>query len=223
MKSAFEKGLSKSQIQVLFEHKKLVNEHGGPIRVIENYDGQCKGKITTSFFDDYNEIPDPSTLDDKVKHMILFDDCMNGNQAKIGSYFCRGRHNNVNCFYITQSYFRIPRQEIRLNMNFLILFRQSRKDMQHIYADHVSLDNIPFDVFLNDFCLRCWDLNPHNFICLDLSRTKDTGKYRCNFSEMWFPPITSEGISTNKQPSEDNGNRMCLDNGDPSLSSSSSF
>ena len=32
MKSAFEKGLSKSQIQVIFEHKKLVNEQQGEAR-----------------------------------------------------------------------------------------------------------------------------------------------------------------------------------------------
>ena len=206
MKCAFEKGLSKSQIQVIFDHQKLVNEQGGPLRVIENFDGQCKGDITTSFFDDCNEIPDPSTLDSKVKHMILFDDCMSGNQSKIGSYFCRGRHNNVNCFYITQSYFKIPRQEIRLNLNFLILFRQSQKDMRHIYDDHVSLDNIPYDVFLYDFCLRCWDLDPHNFICIDLSRTKETGKYRCNFTEMWFPPILLDDIPTNKTHSKNNRN-----------------
>ena len=215
MKSAFEKGLSKSQIQVIFEHKKLVIEQGGPMRVIENYDGQCKGDITASFFDDDNAIPDPSTLDSKLKHMILFDDCMSGNQAKIGSYFCRGRHNNVNCFYITQSYFKIPRQEIRLNMNFLILFRQSQRDMRQIYTDHVSFDNISFDVFINLFCLQCWDLDPHNFICIDLSRTKDTGKYRRNFSELWFPPIADD-VPTNEKHLKDNRNTEGAENGDSS-------
>ena len=196
MKAAFEKGLSKSQIQVIFEHKKRVNDQGGPLKVIEAYDLQCKGDITASFFNTHNEIPDPKTLDSKLKHVIVFDDCMSDNQAKIGSYFCRGRHNNVNCFYISQSYFRIPRQEVRLNLNFLILFRQSKKDMQHIYTDHVSFDNIPFDIFINKFCLRCWDLDPHNFICLDLTRTKDTGKYKCCFDTIWFPPILDD-ISTN--------------------------
>ena len=79
--------------------------------------------------------------------------------------------------------------------------------MRNIYGDHVSFDNIPYDVFINDFCLQCWDLDPHNFVCIDLSRTKDTGKYRRNFSELWFPPEFLDEIPTNKKHSKDNRNK----------------
>ncbi len=193
IKAAFEKRLSKSQIQVLFQLQKRVNEQGGPLKVITEFEGECKGDITVSFFKNCKDIPDPSTLDEKVKHTILFDDCMTGDQSKICDFYTRGRHNNSNCFYITQSYFRIPRQEIRLNVNFLILFRQSRRDMQNIYTDHVGYDGIPFEVFIKDFCLKSWNLNEYNFICIDLTRTKDTGKYRMNFDTLWFPPLDDGG------------------------------
>ncbi len=190
--AAFEKKLSKEQIDVIFKNQDKVNKNGGPLSVIQDYDGECRGKITVSFYTSCKDIPDPSSLDPKLRNLILFDDCMEGEQSKISTYYTRGRHNNISSFYITQSYFKIPRQGIRLNVNFLILFRQSNRDMQNIYHDHVSHDGIPFEIFIRDFCVKSWDLGPHNFICIDLTKTKDTGKFRRGLDSYWFPPLCME-------------------------------
>ena len=44
-------------------------------------------------------------------------------QNKCEAYYTRGRHSNVDCFYLAQNYFKLPRQTIRENANFICLFR----------------------------------------------------------------------------------------------------
>jgi hypothetical protein len=39
-----------------------------------------------------------------------------------------------------QNYIKLPRQTIRENSNFICLFAQDLKNMNHIYHDHVSID-----------------------------------------------------------------------------------
>lgn len=189
MKAAFDKRLSKSQLQVLFREQKRVNINGGPLKVINDYDGECKGKISVTFYENCEDIPDPSSLEGNVKNCIVFDDCLMGPQQQISSYYSRGRHNGCSLvFYLSQSYFKIPRQVVRNNANFIILFRQGRKDLHHIFIDHVSMDDISYDSFVNDFCTPSWDSNKHAFITIDLTRTKYTGKYRRNLNQFWLPP-----------------------------------
>ena len=52
------------------------------------------------FFEADSEIKNPSELDKFKNHVKIFDDVMNHDQAVIKDYFCRGRHNNVNVFYL---------------------------------------------------------------------------------------------------------------------------
>ena len=201
MRAAFEKKLSKEQLHVIFSNQDLVNKHGGPLEVIEKYDQACKGDINASFHDSCDTIPDPSTLDDTKKNVILFDDCMMGPQSKINQYFTRGRHSNCSVIYIAQSYFHLPRHSIRENANFIIMFRQSIKNLQHIYQDIVAHDAIPFNMFVDEFCNASWNESPHTFITIDLTRTKETGKYRKRFDWFWIPPppITKHLVVTDAQ------------------------
>jgi hypothetical protein len=57
----------------------------------------------------------------------VFDDVMLEKQSPIEKYFSQGRHGNADCFYLCQSYFRIPKQAIRDNANLIILFTQDAK------------------------------------------------------------------------------------------------
>ena len=190
LKLAFNKHLSKSQIQFIFTNQDLIEEHGGPLKVISEYDDEAKGKIEASFYDNCADVPDPSTLDDSKNNLLLFDDCMNDlDQRKMGAYFSRGRHSNTNVFYLTQSYFKIPRHAICLNTNFIILFPQGKKDLQHIHSNHVACDDILYNLFVNEFCRPSWSVDRHSFIVLDLTRTKYEGKYRRGFNIFWIPKI----------------------------------
>ena len=190
MKAAFEKKLSKDQIRVLFERQKLVQRNGGPEKVIHDYDGVCKGNINTDFFSHGEKnVPDPTTLDPSEKNLLILDDVMTFSQKTAEDYFTRGRHNNVDVFYITQSYHELPRRTIRENSNFLILFQQDDKNLRHIYDDWCSNDKeiLPYPVF-KSFCVNVWTSKAHNFVVIDSTRQLNTGKYRKNLNYFWYPP-----------------------------------
>src|SRR6476469_1973479 len=64
---------------------------------------KTKFKINTKiahFYDADDEIKNPSELDANTNHVMIFDDVMLSDQTKIKEYFCRGRHNNVNVYYL---------------------------------------------------------------------------------------------------------------------------
>ena len=44
------------------------------------------------------------------------------------------------CFYLAQNYVKPPRQTIRENANFICLFPQDLKNLNHIFDDHVGSD-----------------------------------------------------------------------------------
>ena len=92
-----------------------------------------KSLITIQLSNKVKEIPPPDKLDNTKKHLIIFDDCINtANQKTMSSYFSRGRHSNCNCIYLSQSYFELDRM-IRLNSNFVILFKLSKRNLNDIY------------------------------------------------------------------------------------------
>ena len=194
MNTAFAKKLSKKQIKALFEHQEEAMEEGGPDAVIENMrDDMCKGDITAEFYTDVSRIPDPADHDPTQKNLLILDHIMLGPHNKADAYYTRGRHNNLDVFYIYQNYFRLPRQTVRENANFLVFFRQDMKNHNHIYNDHCSSDNIPFDTFCK-FCTTVWNENKHNFVTIDLTQPVQCGKYIKNLSEFWSPSFDESAI-----------------------------
>ena len=59
---------------------------------------------------------------------MIFDDLQFTKQNKCEKYYIRGRHSNVDCFYLAQNYFMLPRQTIRENANFICMFPQDSKE-----------------------------------------------------------------------------------------------
>ena len=53
--------------------------------------------------DEKTSLIDPIDLDKNQNHVMVFDDVMLEDQTMIKKYFCSGRHNNVNVFYLVQS------------------------------------------------------------------------------------------------------------------------
>ena len=186
MKSVFNKKLSKNQIKVLFENQSDVINEGGIEKFLQEYDGPCKGNIQVSFETDDSSILDPKDYDAGKKNLLLLDDIMLSPQNRVEQFFTRGRHSNIDVFYIAQSYFRLPRHSIRENGNLFIFFRQCKKNLCHIYQDHCAADGISFEDF-SRFCNDVWNESRHNFVVIDLTKPVHCGKFRKNFTDYWSP------------------------------------
>ena len=187
IRKGFEEGLSKQQVSNLFTQQDILTSVGlTPLEAIQEYDGVKEGGIVANFYDDSACIPDPSSLNARDKNLLILDDCFLGKQSKAEAYYTRGRHNNCDTFYISQNYFRLPRQSIRENSNFIILFKQDAKNLNHIYADHCSQD-ITKEGF-KSFCNKVWKTR-HSFITIDLTSSLMNGKYRKNLDSFYIPSI----------------------------------
>jgi len=143
-----------------------------------------KSNIKCQFHESANDVVDPKELNSDKKNLMVFDDLLLEKQNKCEDYYTRGRHSNVDCFYLAQNYFRLPRQTIRENVNFICLFPQDLKNINHIYNDHVSSD-MPKEEFRN-LCKTVWN-EPHSFVVIDLSSKKNEGKYRRGLYDFYIP------------------------------------
>ena len=73
--------------------------------------------------------------------VVIFDNMLGAkNSSQIDELFTRGRHEDLDVCYISQSYFALTRQSIRNNRDQLILFKQTLRDVQSIYYDIGAYD-----------------------------------------------------------------------------------
>ena len=85
-----------------------------------------------------NEIPLPEKLDKSKKNLIIFDDCLNLlNQSVISSFYSQGRHSSCIAIYLSQSFFDLHRT-VRLNSNYIILFKLSQRNLNDVYNSAVG-------------------------------------------------------------------------------------
>jgi len=136
------------------------------------------------FYDADDEIKNPSELDTKTNHVMVFDDVMLSDQTKIKEYFCKGRHNNVNVFYLCQSLHKISKHCIRDNANVFILFHQDDKTLKYFHETHVSGD-MDFKEF-KTFCDEAWS-KKHGFVVINLPEEAYCGRYIANYENI-YPP-----------------------------------
>ena len=195
LKKGFTDGLSKNQVSNIFHNQEILTRVDlSPHEAIDTYGGVRSNSVKADFYDDCSAIPDPADLNVSEKNLLILDDCFLGPQNKAEAYYTRGRHNNCDTFYISQNYFRLPRQTIRENANFIVLFSQDAKNLMHIHADHCN-DDMSLKEF-KTFCRKVWDSGKHNFVTIDLTSEKLNGKYRKNFDCFYLPGIHSEHDGT---------------------------
>lgn len=142
---------------------KMLREVIEPIEDVEFYGFQDR--------EDMPDKPPPFSI-------FIFDDLAESNHRPVMQYFSYARHFDVDCLYLGQTYSRIPKQLIRDNANFIVLFKQDDRNLRHAYDDHVGSD-----VSWPDFqkmCRICWS-EPHGFITID----KDGNNFRKGFDEIF--------------------------------------
>ena len=108
--------------------------------------------------------------------VVIFDDMLGAkNSSQIDEFFTRGRHEDLDVYYISQSYFALPRQSIRNNSDRLILFKQTLKDVQGMYHD-VGVSDMIYDEF-KGMCRVAWS-EKFKYLCIDTTKSKNEGRYR---------------------------------------------
>ena len=123
-------------------------------------------------------IIDPSEA--KTNSVFIFDDVACDKQDKIRAYFSMGRHKLVDCFYLCQTYTRIPKHLVRDNSNCIILFKQDKMNLRHVYDDHVTPD-MTLEQFEN-MCRQCWD-DPYGVMVIVKDFDLHNGRYRKGFDQ----------------------------------------
>lgn len=140
--------------------------------------------ITFHGFRNAEEVPEKP-----LPHSIfVFDDLAGSCHRPIMQYFSYARHFNVDCFYLGQTYSRVPKHLIRDNANFLIVFKQDDLNLKHIYDDHVSGD-VSWPEF-KKMCTLCWR-EPYGFLTID----KDGSNFRKGFDTVFKLKSSSEDQS----------------------------
>ena len=122
------------------------------------------------------------------KILIVFDDMIADmiNNKKLNSIvtelFIRGRKLNISPVFITQSYFKVPK-DFRLNTTHLFILKiPNKRELQQIALNHSS------DTDLNDFvkiCKKCTD-NPYSFLVNDITLPSNNPlKFRKNLFNIY--------------------------------------
>lgn len=139
-------------------------------------------EIGLKIFNKHEDIIRPEEA--KSNSVAIFDDIVCDSQSEIRNFYCIGRHRNIDSFYLTQTYSRVPKQLIRDNLNFLIVFKQDFTNLKHIYDDHVNTD-LTFEKF-KEICNNCWQ-NRYGFLVINKDDDLSNGRYRKGFDCFIIP------------------------------------
>lgn len=113
--------------------------------------------------------------DAKPNSIIIFDDVACENQNNMRDYFAMGRHKYIDCFYLNQTYSKIPKQLIRDNANLIIVFKQDEINLKHIYEEHVNTDMSWLE--FREMCTKIWN-RPFDYVVINKDCSKNNGGYR---------------------------------------------
>ena len=110
-------------------------------------------------------------LNEYENGIIDFDDILGSTNSRfMNQFFIRGRHNKLDIYYLSQSYFDLPKRTIRNNSNKIILFNQTLKDIEHIYRGVAGYD-MNYDEF-KELCRKSLE-EDYNYLYIDRSKKKD--------------------------------------------------
>lgn len=127
-------------------------------------------------YSENDDVPSPHEI--APNSVMLFDDVACERQHNIRKYFAMGRHSGVDTLYLCQTYSVVPKQLVRDNANFVILFKQDDLNLRHIFNDHVTTD-MKYETF-KDLCTESWT-DRYGFLVIDKDSPIDAGRYRVGF------------------------------------------
>ena len=120
-------------------------------------------------------------LNEYENSVVVFDDMLLSKQeCNIDLFFTRGRHHNIDFYYISQSYFHLPKTTIRNNSIIIILFEQTLREIILLFHDMAGLD-MNLDQW-KQLCRKTWE-NDYDYLQMDRFAKIEQGRYtirNCN-------------------------------------------
>ena len=122
---------------------------------------------------------------------VVFDDLLLSKQeSNIDLFFTRGRHNNIDIYYISQSYSHLPKNTIRNNSNIIISFKQTLRDIILFFHDIAGLDMNLQE--WKQLCRKAWE-SDYDFLQIDRFAKIGQGRYTIrNCNKTTFMECTPE-------------------------------
>ena len=115
------------------------------------------------------------SLENYENSTVVFDDMLLSKQeSNIDLFFTRGRHNNIDIYYISQSYFHLPKNTIRNTSNINILFKQTLRDIILLFHDIGGLD-MNLEEW-KQLCRKAWE-NDDDYLQIDRFAKIGQGRY----------------------------------------------
>ena len=103
--------------------------------------------------------------------IIIFDDILSTSNS---NFFIRGRHDDLDVEYLSQSHSDLPKKTIRKTSKKNFLFNPTLKDRENIYRDVGGYDT-SYDKFKH-LCKKSWE-EDLNYLCIDRSKKKEQGRF----------------------------------------------
>jgi ABC-type dipeptide/oligopeptide/nickel transport system ATPase component len=130
-----------------------------------------------------SNLPPLKDFDKSVNHLVIVDDMvLSTDQSRVESYYMACRKKNVSIFYLSQSYYRIPKF-IRQNANWTILLKLSgERDIKMVLAEAAM--GISKDTLLNMY--NTITDQKFNSVLINMDAPRD-GRYMKNFMEVINP------------------------------------
>jgi hypothetical protein len=135
---------------------------------------------------------------DRAHHeLVIFDDAIGDIKFLNSDYFFKsfiaGRHGNISCMVMTQSYIKVPRS-VRMQITALAMFPSRITEIERLCDEHG-----PVNMSKNDFCsmvkyaIKKSETDKYPFFFIDTNQPEETRYRRC-LTEFLSP--TGEGDGT---------------------------
>ena len=124
LKKAFEEKLPNEVIIRLFENQNEITDLGiSPISIVEEMAKEIRNKsdVECNFYQSADDVLDSRELSSEKRNLMVFYDLLLEKQNTCESHYLSGRNSNFDCFYLAQNYFKLSRQTIIENANFICL------------------------------------------------------------------------------------------------------
>ena len=119
-----------------------------------------------------------SLIKGDLQPCCIFDDQLSDDK-KISDWFIRSRKKNCSNFFLAHNYFKMSKT-LRLNVNYIILFKIQKNQLTHIYNDQpINIDRELFYKIISE-------LNKYENIIIDLKTPIDKFQIRKNLNEILY-------------------------------------